>query len=50
MELGYESRNIQVIVANEDSRLFLVNESGIVSGKDHVSAEVNAHAHTDIIN
>lgn len=48
MELSYEPRNVQVIVANEDSRLFLVNESGIVKEEsDHVSVEINAHVHTD---
>ena len=48
VELDYEPRNIQVIVANEDSRLFLVNESGIVKEERyHVSASINTHMHTE---
>ena len=35
-------------MANEDSRLLLVNESGIVKEeRGHVSAEINAHMHTE---
>ena len=36
VEQGYEPRNIQVVVVNKDSRLYLVNEAGMVK-EAHVS-------------
>ena len=48
LELDYESPNIQVSVANEGFRLFLVSKSGIVKEeRDHVSTEINVYVHTD---
>ena len=48
VKLDYEPQNIQVIVAKDDSRLFLVNESGIVKEEvDHVSSSINAQVHTE---
>ena len=46
-ELGHKPQNTQVIVAEDDSRLYLVNELGIVRHKaDHVT-ESMAQVHTD---
>ena len=40
IELEYEPRNIQVIVASADSKLYLVDESGILKQEsEHVSRE-----------
>ena len=40
VELEYEPRNVQVVVANADSKLYLVNESGILKQEsEHVSRE-----------
>ena len=40
VELEYEPRNVQVVVANADSKLYLVNESGILKQEsEHVSCE-----------
>ena len=45
IELGHEPRNIQVIVASADSKLYLVDESGIIKQEsEHVSPEnVSTH-------
>ena len=38
IELGHEPRNVQVIVASADSKLYLVDESGIIKQElEHVS-------------
>ena len=40
IELGYEPRNTQVLVSNVDSRLYLVNDSGIIANEvEHVSSD-----------
>jgi len=45
--LGYKLQSIQVIVANKDPRLYLVNESGIVKKEAHMSVESCTHVPTD---
>ena len=49
MELDHEPRNIQVIVGSADSRLYLVDESGIVRRvSEHVSLEdSNTHVNNN---
>ena len=38
IKLGHEPRNIQVVVSNVDSKLYLVNDSGIIAKEmEHVS-------------
>ena len=38
IELGHKPRNIQVVVSNVDSKLYLVNDSGIIAKEmEHVS-------------
>ena len=50
IELGHEPRNIQVIVVTADSKLYLVDESGIIKQElEHVSLE-NASTHNNISN
>ena len=45
LELGHEPRNTQIIVASADSKLYLVDESGIIRQEsEHVSVE-NASTH-----
>ena len=40
LELEYEPRNVQIVVENADSKLYLVNESGILKQEsEHVSCE-----------
>jgi len=40
IEFGHEPRNIQVAVSNVDSRLYLVNDSGIIAKEmEHVSSD-----------
>ena len=40
IELGHEPRNIQVVVSNVDSKLYLVNDSGIITKEmEHVSSD-----------
>ena len=47
VELEYEPRNVQVVVANADSKLYLVNESGILKQEsEHVSHE-DFYTHND---
>ena len=45
IELGHEPRNVQVIVASADSKLYLADESGIIKQElEHVSPEsVSTH-------
>jgi len=33
LEMNYESRNVQVIVSNDNGRLFLVSNAGVISAK-----------------
>lgn len=41
VELGHKPRNTQVIVASTDSKLYLVDKSGIIRQEsDHVSVEI----------
>ena len=45
LELGHERSNTQIIVASADSKLYLVDESGIIRQEsEHVSVE-NASTH-----
>ena len=56
LELGHEPRNTQIIVASADSKLYLVDESGIIRQEsEHVSVETasthdinNAHMTSEI--
>ena len=51
MELGHEPRNTQVVMANTDSRLYLVDASGIIREEpEHVSLDnrVDSHVNTRV--
>ena len=40
IQLGHEPRNIQVVISNVDSRLYLANDSGIIAtDMEHVSTD-----------
>jgi len=43
LERGYEPRNVQVVVGQENGRLYLVNDDGIIAAGPETQGKSGSH-------